>query len=141
MIDINVTLLIQMINFFVFLTLMNIILYRPIRRLVSERNAMIESRKLGIEEADAAAVSAVQEFENSILNARKLGRQKVQESKEAAYKDEKEMMHQASEEAAKYVQSVRDKLQQDVNAARKQLQDQVRAFSVDLAQKVLGRTI
>ncbi|MGD9506313.1 MAG: ATP synthase F0 subunit B [Syntrophobacteraceae bacterium] len=141
MIDINVTLLIQMVNFFVFLFLMNLILYRPIRRMVAERNALIESGKQGIEQADAAAAAAVAQFDESIQGARKMGREAVQESKDAAYKDEKAMVQEASEEAAKYVQGVRDKLRADVAAARKQLQGQVQAFSVDLAQKVLGRSI
>ncbi len=141
MIDINITLLIQMINFFVFLTLMNLILYRPIRRLVAERNALIEGRRLGIEQADSQAASAVSEFESKIQGARAEGRRKVQEFKDAAYKDEKEVMQQAGEEAAGYVQGVRDKIRQDMKEARAQLKGQVRGFSLELARKVLGREL
>ncbi len=37
MIEINLSLLIQMANFLVFLLLMNLVLYRPIRRIVANR--------------------------------------------------------------------------------------------------------
>ncbi len=141
MIDINVTLFIQMANFFIFLILMNIILYRPIRRIVAERNALMEGKRKGIEQADADAAAAVAAFESNLQNARRDGRQKVQEFKEAAYRTEKELVGQAADEAAKYVQSVRTKIQQDIQVARDKLKGQVQAFSKDLAKKVLGRSI
>jgi len=141
MIEPNVTLLIQMVNFLVFLFLMNLVLYRPIRRIVAERTQLVSEQQLGIERADEAAVAAVQEFESKIQEARKQGRQKIQELKAAAYEHEKELLQATASDAAKEVQELRAKVAADVNAARKQLKTQVKAFSKDLAQKILGRSL
>jgi len=137
----DVTLLIQMINFFILLFLMNMILFRPIRRLVAERNRHMEDQQQGIERADAEGLAAVREFEERIQEARNAGRQRVQEMKEAAYLNEKDLLQRAGEEAAAQVQDLRARIRSDARAAREQLSSQVQAFATDLAQKILGRSI
>ena len=73
MIDINVTLLIQMANFLVFLLLMNLVLYRPIRRIVAERKKMMAEKQEGIERLETEALSAVQDYEPRIQESRRTG--------------------------------------------------------------------
>jgi len=141
MININVTLLVQVANFLVLLFLMNLVLYRPIRRIVAERNKHIADQQKVIDGADAEAAAVVQEFNVKIQEARKLGRQKIQEHKATAYDREKELLQQATEQVAKQLQEMRAKVRGDIAAAREQLRGQVRAFSTSLAQKILGRSL
>jgi F-type H+-transporting ATPase subunit b len=141
MIDINVTLLIQMANFFVLIWLLNTVLYRPIRNIVAQRNKMMADKQQSIERADGEAASAVREFEEKIHEARNMGRQKVVENKDVAYQQEKDLLQKASEQSASELAEMRAKIKKDVAAARKRLRAQIQAFSIDLAQKVLGRSI
>ncbi|MCK8601133.1 ATP synthase F0 subunit B [Desulfoferrobacter suflitae] len=141
MINIDATLFVQMVNFFILLFAMNIILYRPIRRLVAQRNEHISEQEQQISQADAEAVAAGQEFEDRIQAARDLGRRKVQDLKDAAYQYEKDLLQKAGEQAGEKVQEMRSKVQAEIGAAREQLRSQVQAFAMDLAQKILGRSI
>jgi F-type H+-transporting ATPase subunit b len=141
MINVNVTLLIQMCNFLVLLFLMNLVLYRPIRRIVAKRKQFVEEQQLGIERMDAEVKASIEDFNQKIQDARRLGREKIQELKVEAYAQEKELMRTAVEQAGKQLQDVRARIQSDIQGARDQLSDQVRAFSVDLAQKILGRSL
>ncbi|MDY0039264.1 MAG: ATP synthase F0 subunit B [Desulforhabdus sp.] len=141
MINIDITLFIQMVNFFILLFVMNMILYRPIRRLVAQRNQHINEQEEQISKAEADALGAVREFDDQIQAARNLGRQKVQDLKEAAYQHEKDLLQRAGEQASFKVQEMRDKVEKDIGAAREQLRSQVQAFAKDLAQKILGRSI
>lgn len=141
MINIDATLFVQMVNFFILLFAMNIILYRPIRRLVAQRNEHISEQEQQISQADAEAVAAGQEFEDRIQAARDLGRRKVQELKDGAYQYEKDLLQKAGEHAGEKVQEMRGKVQAEIGAAREQLRSQVQAFAMDLAQKILGRSI
>lgn len=141
MIEINQTLFIQMGTFLIFVFLMNLVLYRPIRRIVAQRKQFINERQAGIERLDAEALAAVQEFNARIQDARKEGRQKIQDMKAAAYEQEKGLLQEAAEHAGKQVQEMRAKVQEDIGTARDELMPQVRAFSVELAQKILGRSI
>ena len=141
MISINWTLLIQLVSFLIFVFLMNLVLYRPIRRIVAQRKQFVDDRQTGIDRLDAEALKSVQEFNARLQDARKEGRQKIQELKAAAYEQEKELLAQATEQAAGQAQTMRAKVQSDIGQAREQLMTQVRSFSVELAQKILGRSI
>jgi F-type H+-transporting ATPase subunit b len=141
MIDINVTLLIQVVNLFVLIWLLNTVLYRPIRNMVAQRNQVMSNKRQDIAQADGEAASAVREFEEKIHEARAAGRQKVQANKDVAYQQEKSLLQVASEQSAKELAEMRAKIKKDVGAARKRLRAQIQAFSIDLAQKVLGRSI
>lgn len=141
MIDVNITLLIQMLNFLVFLFLMNLILYRPIRRVVAQRRQFMADRQEEIDRADSEALAAVQEFNARIQEARAEGRRKIQELKVAAYEQEKDLLQEASDRAAGQLQEMRAQVRKDVAAAREELSGQVRSFSVELAQKILGRSL
>jgi len=141
MISVDVTLFIQIGNFLLLVFLMNIVLYRPIRRLVGERNQFVSEQREDIEQADAEANNAVRTFEDSIKAARLRGRQKVQEMKDAAHIAEKDLLERAHQGAGQEVQAVKEKIQQDMGTVRDQLKQQVQAFSKDLAQRVLGRSL
>jgi len=141
MIDINITLLIQMANVLVLVFLMNLVLYRPIRKLVAQRNQFMADKQNVIDRADKESAEALREFEGTIQAARVKGRQKVQEMKELAYQQEKDLLQKSAEESAKQLAGIRQTIKTEIGRARKQLRAQIQAFSLDLAQKILGRSI
>ena len=141
MIDINITLLIQMANVLVLVFLMNLVLYRPIRKLVAQRNQFMADKQNVIDRADKESAEALREFEGTIQAARVKGRQKVQEMKELAYQQEKDLLQKSAEESAKQLAGIRQTIKAEIGRARKQLRAQIQAFSLDLAQKILGRSI
>lgn len=141
MISINLTFFIQLINFFILLILMNLILYRPIRRMVAQRNQFIAQQREAIDNAAAEAAAAVDRFNAGLQEARKFGREKIQELKASAYEKEKELLQAAAESAAKQIQVARMTIQTDIREAREKLKGQIQAFSMELAQRILGRSI
>jgi F-type H+-transporting ATPase subunit b len=141
MIDINITLFIQMANVLVLVFLMNLVLYRPIRKLVAQRNQFMADKQNVIDRADKESAEALREFEGTIQTARVKGRQKVQEMKELAYQQEKDLLQKSAEESAKQLAGIRQTIKTEIGKARKQLRAQIQAFSLDLAQKILGRSI
>ncbi len=141
MINVDVTLFIQMANFLLLLVLMNLVLYRPIRRLVAQRNELVSKQRAGIDKAESEAQKALREFEERLKAARAAGREKIQELKEAAYRTEKNLLGQAAEEAAKEVQAVRERIQKEIGQVRAQLQAQIQEFSKEMAQRILGRSL
>ena len=141
MIDINITLFIQMANVLVLVFLMNLVLYRPIRKLVAQRNQFMADKQNVIDRADKESAEALREFEGTIQTARVKGRQKVQEMKELAYQQEKDLLQKSADESAKQLAGIRQTIKTEIGRARKQLRAQIQAFSLDLAQKILGRSI
>ena len=141
MISINVTFFIQMANVLILLFLMNLFLYRPIRRIIAQRNQFVAEQRQGIDQAESESLAALEKFNAGIQEARKEWRERIQEIKSSAYDQEKGMLQTASEKSAKQVQVTRMVIQSDIRKAREQLKGQINAFSVELAQKILGRNL
>jgi F-type H+-transporting ATPase subunit b len=137
----NVTLLIQMVNFLVFLFLMNLILYRPIRRIVAERKKHMAQRQDVIDRLEAQTLAAARDHDLKLQESRRMGLQKIQELKAAGYEQEKELLRKISAEATEQVSKMRAQIQKDIGVARDDLKEQIRSFSMQLAQKILGRSI
>ena len=137
----DVTLFIQIANFLVFLFLMNLILYRPIRRIVAERKKHMAQRQEMIDRMEAQTLAAARDHELKLQEARRLGLQKIQELKVVGYEQEKELLKKISAEAAEQLQKMRAQVRKDIGVARNELKDQIRSFSMQLAQKILGRSI
>lgn len=141
MISINLTFIIQLVNVLLLVFLMNFVLFRPIRRVLAQRQQFMDEQQGRIDRSHAQAVAAAEEFNAKIMEARKSGRQKIQEMKNAAYDQEKSMLQEAVEDAARRVQDTREVIQKDIQGAREALRAQVKAFSKELAQKILGRSL
>ena len=141
MISINVTFFIQMANVLILLFLMNLFLYRPIRRVVAERKQFLAEQQEAIDAAESQTTAAMEEFNTRIQDARKEGRQKIQDIKASAYEHEKGLLQDATVKTAKEVQVTRMMVQSDIRKASDDLKSQVNAFSVELAQKILGRNL
>ena len=141
MVDINYSLFIQMANFLVFVLMMNFVLYRPIRRIVAERKKLVLDKQEGIEKIEGLTRAGLSDYDARLKEARVTGARRIQELKAAGYEQEKDLLRQISEETAGKVQKLREKIQKDIGVARKELKQQVKNFSGDLAQKILGRKV
>lgn len=141
MIAIDVTLFIQMLNFLVFLVIMNILLYRPVRQMVAKRNKLIMDQRQSIDQANQEAEQVVKEFEETIKNARIAGRRKFDEYKEEARRQEKELLQKAYQEASEELARVRAEIQKEKEVALKELREQIQMFSLEVAGKILGRSL
>jgi len=135
MISINETLLVQMVNVLVLVFLMNMILYRPIRRIVTQRKQFIQEQESAIKQADSEAMAIVEEFNARIREARQAGRQKIQEIKNAAHEYEKSLLQQAMDGASRQLAEVRARIGQDIGSAREELKNKSKLCTIDLAQK------
>ena len=135
------TLFVQMINFLVLLFLLNLILFRPIRRIVKERNQIIDDFKSDIASLADGAQQSLERFEHNILEARKKGMAKVQEMKGEGEEEEVKLLQTTTEEVQGKIEQARKQVVSEIQQARGQLQAQVQAFSVAVTEKILGRSI
>ena len=135
------TILIQMINFLVLLYVLNLILFRPIRRIVKERNQIIDDFTSEIASLTDGAQQSLDQFEHNILEAKKQGMAKVQEMKDEGEEEQAELLQTTSEEVQAKIEQARQQVSSEIQEARAQLQAQVQAFSVAVTEKILGRSI
>jgi F-type H+-transporting ATPase subunit b len=141
MINPDITLLIQMINFFILLIVLNLILFRPIRNIIKERNQIVENFNSDIASLTGEAQASMEEFEAKVLEARKEGVGRIQSMKDEGEQAEVELIATTTQEVQTKIEEARKKVASDIQDARTELQKQVQTFSVAVTEKILGRSI
>jgi F-type H+-transporting ATPase subunit b len=141
MINPDITLIIQMVNFLILLFILNLILFRPIRKIIRERNQIIQNFNSDITSLTDEAQDSMERFEEKVLEAKKEGMSRVQDMKGEGEEAEADLIAATNEEVQAKIQEARQKVASDIQEARNQLQAQVQAFSVAVTEKVLGRSI
>jgi len=141
MINPDITLIIQMINFLILLFILNLILFRPIRNVIKKRNQIIQNFNSDITSLTDEAQDSMERFEQKVLETKKEGMAQVNKMKGEGEQAEADLISATNTEVQAKIEEARKKVASDIQAARTQLQAQVQAFSVAVTEKVLGRSI
>ena len=137
----NISLLFQIANFLFLIWALNMILYRPIRKMLRERKEKIENFETTIATYD----QDIQEKDQALISGQKAARVKGLKEKEelmqAASEEESKIIADVNAKAQQEFAEVQDQIKRDVDAARGSLQEKIDEFANDISQKILGRTV
>jgi F-type H+-transporting ATPase subunit b len=140
MVNINWTVIPQIANFLVLIFVLNIVLYKPIRRILKERKAKVDGLSQGIESATRQAEEKDQAFSQGIRDARTQGQKEKEAMIQAAGNEEREIIGKIMDQAKDDLAAVKSKITKDVDAVKVALERDVDAFADAITQKILGRT-
>jgi F-type H+-transporting ATPase subunit b len=137
----NFTLVFQIANFLFLLFILNIILYRPIRKILGQRGDEVVSFQGMIEDFQSRSEKGAKSLEENMATARSQGFKEKESLKRAGIEEEKVMLQQAISSAEEKIGKAKGEIDQDTAKARRSLEEEVRVFSQELAEKILGRSI
>ena len=137
----NYTLFIQIANFLFLLFLLNVILYRPIRKILGQRKMEIQVFEGDIGELQAKSVQYEQELEENAAGARNEGFKEKEALKGEGLEEEKGLLDVAMASAAEKVDQAKEEIGRKIGEARRSLEEEMAAFSQELAQEMLGRSL
>jgi len=141
MIEINASLFIQVVNFLLMLLVLNYLLYRPIQGVLRQRREKIDGFESDIERLIEKAENRQIEIEARIDEARQEGFSKKEEVKGQGLEEEKRVLDEANTRAEETLHKIREQISEEIVVAREALKADLEAFSADLAQKILGRSL
>jgi F-type H+-transporting ATPase subunit b len=141
MIDLNWTLIAQIINFLVLVYLLNLVLFRPIRKSLQDRQARLQ--------ADAAALAALAEqsqgiageIQENLAAARRQGLGEKDALRQEGSQAEASLLEKVKQEVDAEWARVEKKIKADMDKARKSLKGQAQSFAQVMASKILGREL
>lgn len=139
MLSVDTTLLIQIANFLVLLFLLNIFLFKPIRGILTKRNEEEGALKGSIEDFQARAEQNEKGVEEGKVQARKEGVSEKDGIKAQGLEKEQNILQEALAAAEEKIGIARKDMDAKMDDVRKALEDQMAAFSNELAEKILGR--
>lgn len=141
MLQIDQSLLIQMGNFLLLVILLNIFLYRPIRRIIAQRSEEVGSLEHSIREYQEKAEENEKGIQEHMVQARKEGFLAKESLKTEGVEQEKEILQESSSKVEERIAKARNNIDGQLKDVRKILDEQVAVFSKELAEKILGRNV
>lgn len=135
------TLIVQIVNFIVLIMVLNAVLYKPIRNILIERQKTVNQFEKDIDTLQEGAAENDQTFQSTISEAKAKGLGEKEAMKEAGEEEEKRLINELQEKAQADLEEVRAQIAKDAGAAREKLKAQAEAFSVSIAEKILGRSV
>ncbi|MGD2124610.1 MAG: hypothetical protein PVG99_00930 [Desulfobacteraceae bacterium] len=141
MLKIDFTLIIQIANFLFLLFILNILLYRPIRKILTRRREEMDSYEGMIGDFQNKSAQYTKELEESVAWARREGAKEKETLKSDGLEEEKGMLGEATSEAAGKIEQARDEISRTLVDARQSLENELAVFSKELAEKILGRSV
>lgn len=141
LITINETVVIELISFLIFLFLINRIMFRPLRDVMGEREAHIESITSGIEESKTQLSQMNDQVQAQELTA-------IKEANQHKKNLEEDGVIQANtvlDDSRKEIQAIKLESQQFINSqitkARAEIKNESQKLAVLIMEKVLDRRL
>ena len=141
MVSVDGSVFIQIVNFLFLIWVLNLVLYRPIRNIIRQRQEKEDGLKQSIEALSEAAREKDEAFASGIREARVRGLKQKEALLAEAETEEKRIIAEINEKAQAELAAVREKLAAEVAGVRAQLEQELDAFADAIGQKILGRTV
>lgn len=137
MLDLNITLLFQLANFFVALFLLNILLIRPVREVLKKRKQIVDDMTGEAESFETKAEKSLADYDAALLRARQDANQARQKSREAGIAEQQTVVQNAQKEARHILDQARATLQKEAEATMTALRAEVGTLSQKLADRLI----
>jgi len=141
MIDIDWTLYAQIINFLLLVFLLNVVLFRPIRNALRERQAKLLAQEAQINVLTDQNRSLEDEILEELAAARRAGAGARETLKQEGAQAEASMLDEVKRQVEVEWATVEKKIKADMAKARASLKTQTQSFAQLLATKILGREL
>jgi len=135
------TLFLQFGNFIILLFVMNTLLFKPLRAALAARKATIDGDLGRARSLDEEIKAQVAEYEAKLQEARLRGSQERLALRQAALAEETRLISAANEKATQRLQSLKEQVAGEAEAARQGLRAETEALARQVAGKVLGREL
>jgi|Deesub1362A_J573_1020465.scaffolds.fasta_scaffold04405_6 F-type H+-transporting ATPase subunit b len=141
MISINATLIVQIINLLVLILILNRLMYKPIKRIMAEREQKMKADQAEAERIRQEAAQNEQTYRSELMQGRAAIRQRLAELRQEADHQVRQILEQAQQEAKKHQAEMRARIEEEINQARKDIRAEAEKVALSLAHTLLGREV
>ena len=141
MVSVDLSIVLQIINFIILILVLNIFVYKPLRSILSQRKEKIDGFEHDIETSITSAEEKEQSFSQGIKDARAKGLKHKETFLEEAAQEEKRMIDEIHQKAQTELSQIRDSISRDVESVRSALQNEIDDFAEAIGRKVMGRAL
>ena len=141
MINVDGSVFIQIANFIFLIWVMNMILYKPIRKALLQRKEKVSGLELSIADFNTQAQEKENAFASGIKEARADGLKEKQALIQSGSDEEKIIVENINKKAQAELAKSREKIAKEAESVRISLQKELDTFVNAIGHKILGRAV
>ena len=139
MVSVDGSIVLQIANFLLLIWILNMVLYKPIRKILLERKEKMVGMQFDIDGSAQQVKSKEDAYADGVRQARAAGQKEKEMVMQAAADEEKAIIGKINETAQAELKDVRQKITQEMGTVKAALEDEIDAFADAIGQKILGR--
>jgi F-type H+-transporting ATPase subunit b len=139
MVSVDGSLFIQIFNFIFLIWILNVVLYKPIRKVLIQRNEKITGLEQRIDTVGKDVKEKDDAFSLGIKEARAKGLNEKGALLQEAADEEREIIEKINKKAQANLAEIRAKIAKDVENVSESLRQELDSFAESIGQKILGR--
>ena len=141
MLRIDINLVFTIVNILVLFLCMKIFLFKPVNKVLEQRQAMVRKQFEDAEEAQKKAEELKAEYEASLANARQESECLLAEARKNADAEYERRMQAADEEAALKMQKAEENIREEKARSMRDMQGEIKNLVVNVASRVVGEQV
>lgn len=141
MIDLDITLLYQIGGFFVLYFILNAVLYKPVLKILDERDKNIRGIKQEAEILEAELQKRLMDYEKRLNEAKAKAQEERLRIRQEGLDKEREIIENARRDAHDSLLQAKTKLEGDIKSTLIRLKDESKVISKGIAERILDRKV
>ncbi len=129
------------INFFIVLFILYRLLFKPIKRVIQEREDIINKRLGIVTQKEKEALELKQKYEKELKNIKTLKQKIINEANVEAIKEKEKILSEAKSEAKKILEKEKKIIEEEKQKIYKYIIDKSKEFSITFTTKLLKHII
>ena len=141
MVSLNYTVFVQMLNFIALIFILNALLYKPIMGIIERRKNQLQASEDEIKGLRETVDQKMAAYEEKLRLAKSQAMEQKNEILKTGAETAKGFIEAAREEIPRIMGEFNEKLGKELDDARRILTSQSQQISIEIAEKVLGRSV
>ena len=141
MIELNWSIFVQMFNFLLLMFVLNKILYKPILKILEEREKKISEGQQEVKDLAAQGNKLVATYNEKLQAAKVEAMASKANARKQAVEQVNAVIQDARGKAEQEILQVRQRVASEIETAKKQLEPELASMAATIAEQVLGRKV
>ena len=141
MIDLNATLVAQMLNFLILVVILRLVAYKPIVKMLKEREDKIANSLKQADDDAAAAQATLKDYQEQLASARVQAQNIMDKAEKLARDEHTAKIQETSQEIAQMKASAQQEIQREQARVAEKMRSEMVALSMAAAQKIVSKNM
>ncbi|MFY9397704.1 MAG: F0F1 ATP synthase subunit B [Desulfomonilia bacterium] len=141
MIELNWTFFVQVFNFLILMFILNKILYKPILKVLDEREERIVGGQEKAKKLLEESLSIQKSYNDKLYNAKIDAMAIKNASRKQAVDEANKIIEEARRKADTIVLNVQKEMAEEIDRVKKELEPEIGVMAGTIAQQILGRKV